>query len=194
MVRIYTKTGDKGTTSLFGGKRVSKDDPQVRAYGAVDEFSTTLGVVMTTNVSEGDKELLTKVQRNLYHAMNALCGGIMDESILTGHTKEIEAYIDEVENELPKLHRFILPQGTPESVWFHMARTVCRRAEREVIAWVTQQNTSFDVICMYLNRLSDLLFVLSRRYNGVPLKPLRDSNGLPLKPLQDYNGGTEIST
>lgn len=172
MVRIYTKTGDKGTTALFGGKRVSKDDPQVRAYGAVDEFSSMLGVVMTTNLSVSDKELLTKVQQNLYHAMNALCGGSMDETILTSHTEKIEAYIDEIEARLPKLHRFILPQGTPESAWLHVARTVCRRAEREVVAWVSHQETSFDAICMYLNRLSDLLFVLSR----------------------DYNRGTEVST
>jgi cob(I)alamin adenosyltransferase len=139
---------------------------QVRAYGAVDEFSSILGVVMTTNIENEDKKLLTSIQYNLYQAMNALCGGNIDEKILLDHTQEIETYIDKIESDLEPLHRFILPQGTPESVWLHVARTTCRRAEREVVAWTLEhEETKYDVILSYLNRLSDLFFVLSRRYN-----------------------------
>ncbi len=166
MVKIYTKTGDKGTTGLFGGKRVLKSDDQVQAYGAVDEVSSILGVVMTTQINDIDKKFITAIQQNLYHVMVALSGGPIAIDILTSHIRELEERIDTLEEDLPPLHRFILPQGTQESVWFHMARTTCRRAERHVVAWTQEQkNTEFDVVVSYLNRLSDLFFVMSRSYN-----------------------------
>lgn len=166
MVKIYTKTGDKGETGLFGGKRVLKSDVQVQAYGAVDELSSVLGVVMTTQINSNDQKLITTIQQNLYHVMVGLSGGSLMEDVLKGHTREVEKYIDTLEKDLEPLHRFLLPQGTQESVWFHMARTICRRAERQVVAWTHEQkNMQHDALISYLNRLSDLFFVMSRSYN-----------------------------
>ena len=165
MVKIYTKTGDKGETSLFGGKRVQKNNRQIHAYGAVDELSSILGVVHNTHIKREDKELTTDIQKNLYLLMSFLSGAPTDGVVLSEHIQSIEKYIDTVEENLPPIHRFILPQGTPEAVWLHVARSVCRRAEREVVAWVSDQTHVPDSIVMYLNRLSDLLFVLSRKYN-----------------------------
>lgn len=166
MAKIYTKTGDKGTTGLFGGKRVSKGDDWVQAYGAVDELSCVLGVVMTTQISNDDKKLITTIQQNLYHVMVGLSGGSIASDILLKHTQELEQYIDILEESLTPLHRFILPQGTQESVWFHMARSTCRRAERQVVGWTQKQEIiEYDAIISYLNRLSDLFFVMSRGYN-----------------------------
>lgn len=158
-MKIYTKTGDNGTTSLFGGQRVLKSDLQVMAYGSVDELSSFIGLLIE-KVSVSDKQFLTNVQDNLYVIMSLLSGAPEQNNTLEKNVIEIEKRIDEIEKSLPKLTLFILPQGSEASALAHIARAVCRRAEREVVR-------SFDKIqiLQYLNRLSDFLFVLARFYN-----------------------------
>lgn len=159
MPKIYTKTGDKGKTALFGGKRVPKNNPQIQSYGAIDELSSFIGVIIALDLEKRDIEFLTDTQRYLYEMMSVLCGATVDLKHATRHVLHMEEYIDEIEKELPPLNAFILPQGTEIGSWFHVLRTVCRRAERDVV--------SFDhaEIMRYLNRLSDLFFVLARKYN-----------------------------
>lgn len=153
---IYTRTGDAGTTALFGGRRVSKSDPRVNAYGSIDELSAFIGLLIAKIPSAADRQFLTNVQKNLYLIMSGLSGAPMKNSIIEDGVKKLEKKIDEVDLKLPKLARFILPQGGEVSALAHIARTVCRRAEREV--------TQLPII-QYLNRLSDFLFVLARSYS-----------------------------
>lgn len=156
---IYTRTGDNGTTALFGGRRVSKSDPQVVAYGSVDELTSFIGFLIE-KVSSSDKEFLTDIQNNLYIIMSFLSGAPLKNSSLALEVKKIEKRIDEMEEKLPKLTHFILPQGSKQTSLAHVARTVCRRAEREVVRCFEKSQ-----ILPYLNRLSDYLFVLARLYN-----------------------------
>ena len=164
---IYTRTGDKGTTSLFGGKRVSKSDLQVEAYGSVDELSSFLGLVIA-KLPKKEKILLQEIQKDLYKIMAHLSESKSDLGFLVSRVKNFEKKIDGVEKKLPKLTRFILPGGTELSSWFHILRTVCRRAERSVVKFFSSNETmkqSNNVTIMkYLNRLSDLFFTLARWY------------------------------
>lgn len=157
---IYTKTGDDGTTSLFGGKRVLKSDPQVEAYGSVDELTSFLGLVIVKVKDKNQASFLLGIQRDLYKIMGYLAGAKEDMEPLENKVNKIEQLIDNVSPELPELKRFILPGGTELSAWFHVLRTVCRRAERAVVFYKNS-----EIIIKYLNRLSDLFFVLSRFYN-----------------------------
>jgi len=159
-MKIYTKTGDNGTTALFGGKRVLKSDPQVNAYGCIDELTSFLGLLIEKIILSSDKEFLTDVQKDLYTIMSLLSGGTVKNNSLEKNVIEIEKRIDEIESKLPKLTRFILPQGSEASALAHIARAVCRRAEREIVAIKTDL-----VVVKYLNRLSDFLFVLARFYS-----------------------------
>lgn len=163
---IYTKTGDDGTTALFGGRRVKKHDAQIEAYGSVDELTSILGLVIAQVDSEKDAELLTDIQKDLYAMMGTLCGGVVDLSVVEKRISLFEKNIDELDKKLPKLTRFILPQGTETAAWFHMARAICRRAERAVVYYFSQSK-SLDhannrIIVQYLNRLSDHLFMMAR--------------------------------
>ncbi len=164
---IYTKTGDGGMTSLYGSKRVLKSDLQIEAYGSVDELSSYLGLIMAKINNATDRKLLTEIQTDLYYIMAVLAGSDTDISRLRDKVKKIEHKIDKIAAKLPKLNRFILPQGSETAVFFHVARTVCRRAEREVVRYFEEmkiENWKLE-ITQYLNRLSDLLFMLGRLYN-----------------------------
>lgn len=162
---IYTKTGDFGSTTLFGGKRILKSNIKVEAYGAIDELNSFIGLLTSKNISKEDKELLTNIQKDLYQIMNILSGIKNNLPILNNNISNIEQYIDKTEEKLPKLNHFILPQGTEICSWFHILRTVCRRAEREVVKYFKQTKTKNLEIMKYLNRLSDLFFIMARKYN-----------------------------
>jgi cob(I)alamin adenosyltransferase len=168
-MRIYTKTGDKGDTGLFGGGRVAKDDPRVDAYGEVDELNAALGMARSVEVMPRIDEVLLPVQRDLF-AIGALLATPDHEKmqqqlekarIDDGRIAQLERAIDEGEAELEPLRAFILPGGTPKSAALHVARTVCRRAERRVVS-LGHDVPLPPLVVVYLNRLSDLLFVLAR--------------------------------
>lgn len=171
-MKIYTKTGDNGETGLFGGGRVPKDHPRVEAYGAVDELNAVLGMVRAVEVMPRIDEVIVPVQRDLF-SLGALLATPVPEKVTQqlqkarideGRIAELERAIDEGERELEPLQSFILPGGTPKSAMLHHARTVCRRAERRVIAMQHEIDVP-QIVVIYLNRLSDLLFVLARVAN-----------------------------
>jgi cob(I)alamin adenosyltransferase len=171
-MRIYTKTGDKGDTGLFGGGRVAKDDPRVDAYGEVDELNAVLGMARSVEMMPRIDEVLLPVQRDLF-AIGALLATPDHEKmqqqlekarIDEGRIAQLERAIDEGEAELEPLRSFILPGGTPKSAALHVARTVCRRAERRVVH-LAHDHPLPPLVVIYLNRLSDLLFVLARVAN-----------------------------
>lgn len=166
--RIYTKTGDKGQTGLFGGGRVRKDDVRVEAYGAVDELNAALGVV-TTDVSDSEiKGFLAKLQAELFTLGAELATpDPAKHRVQTLGEAEItwmENTIDKAEEELLPLTKFILPGGHPAAAKLHLARTIGRRAERRVLTFGASHELR-DQVIVYLNRLSDLLFVLARLVN-----------------------------
>jgi cob(I)alamin adenosyltransferase len=170
--KIYTKTGDSGTTGLFGGGRVPKDDDRVDAYGEVDELNSAIGFARSAEMMPRVDEVLAPVQRDLF-AIGAILATpdpikmreqlakarIDDERI-----SELEHSIDACDDELEPLRAFILPGGTPKAAALHLARTVCRRAERKVVRLQRSAEVPALVI-VYLNRLSDLLFSLARVAN-----------------------------
>jgi cob(I)alamin adenosyltransferase len=174
-VKIYTKTGDEGETSLFGGGRVSKDDPRVRAYGEVDETNAAIGFVASLDPVAFESALLQTIQRDLFTigaelatpdpAKLAKALARSGAAIGSSEVGALEAVIDRRDAALPPLKNFILPGGTPKAAAFHLARTVCRRAERAVVALAHGQRVN-PAIVHYLNRLSDLLFVLARAVNA----------------------------
>jgi cob(I)alamin adenosyltransferase len=172
--RIYTKTGDQGETALGDAKRVPKNHPRVAAYGSVDELNAVLGLLraqLPDSSGAGSNHLRT-IQNDLFDVGADLClPQPADES--TGHrlrvqpeqTVRLETAIDRSNAKLTPLTSFVLPGGTPGASWCHLARTVCRRAERDVVTLAHSESINPDVI-VYLNRLSDLLFVLARVYNN----------------------------
>ena len=183
-VKIYTKTGDSGETGLFGGGRLAKDSPRVVAYGEVDELNACLGVARASGVGALDG-LCQTLQERLFTLGAVLAtpqGSKADAHI--PHLKaewvsEMEAAMDAFDAELPKMTHFILPGGTTGSAALHQCRTVCRRAERSVVALVRDGIVDSQVL-VFLNRLSDLLFMMARTANhraGVP-----DVQWLPEKP------------
>ncbi|MGI9078065.1 MAG: cob(I)yrinic acid a,c-diamide adenosyltransferase [Gemmatimonadaceae bacterium] len=171
-MNIYTRTGDTGQTSLFGGGRVSKDDPRVEAYGDVDELNAVLGVARAVELMPRIDEVVVLIQRDLFSLGSMLATPDREKMrqhlekarIDEGRITQLERAIDEAEAELEPLRAFILPGGTPKSAALHVARTVCRRAERRVIA-LSREAELPTIVVKYLNRLSDLLFVLSRVAN-----------------------------
>ncbi len=172
MNRIYTRTGDEGETGLFGGGRVPKSDPRVSAYGQVDELNAAIGwAVAQLPEPEGLRQRLLDVQADLFAigAHLATPAGARSTRHLpdlpTGRPAEFERWIDEAEEELEPLRAFILPGGSPGAAALHLARTVCRRTERAVVALAADAEVD-PVILVYLNRLSDLLFVLARKANA----------------------------
>jgi cob(I)alamin adenosyltransferase len=171
-VKIYTKTGDEGETGLFGGGRVPKDALRVTAYGEVDELNAVLGVALATKPERFERALLLSVQRDLF-AIGAqlaspdaakVAGALAKASITEARIAELERKIDSSEKGLKPLKAFILPGGAPKAAILHLARTVCRRAERGAVA-VAHAEAVPSIIVKYLNRLGDLLFVLARAAN-----------------------------
>jgi len=171
-MKIYTRTGDGGETSLFGGGRVPKSHPRVRAYGDVDELNSALGVVRATDPRDLEDRLLESVQRNLF-AIGGHLATPNPEKVAAALTKAdlshdeveaLEAAIDRATEELLPLTAFILPAGTPKAAAFHLARTICRRAERSIVQ-LSQEAPVPELFLEYLNRLSDALFVLARLAN-----------------------------
>lgn len=169
MTKIYTKGGDKGQTGLFDGTRVSKAHPLVNAYGTVDELNSHLGLARALHSRE-DKlgGMLASIQNELLMAGADLASGDPGQAkrINDGQVTQFEAWIDELTAEMAPLANFILPAGHPAAAALHICRTVCRRAERLIVA--TGGETAIDpVVVRYFNRLADLLFVLARYANHV---------------------------
>ena len=158
--KIYTRTGDDGTTGLGDGSRVAKDDPRVDAYGTVDEANSAIGLVLATALPEGIEALLTSVQHQLFDLGGELCipghAAIQDADI-----EALERALDGYNADLPALKEFILPGGGEAAARCHLARTIVRRAERATVALARTETVRAEPI-RYLNRLSDLLFVLAR--------------------------------
>ncbi len=169
-MKIYTKTGDTGQTSLFGKNRISKADPRVDAYGDVDELNSCLGVVRAQGVGAELAAAIDAIQRDLFAVgarladpSSRIAGHVSKVAMAEAEVERLEQLIDRLEAELPPLRKFILPGGAPAGAMLHLARTVCRRAERHVIA--LGEDAVSPVIVVYLNRLSDLLFVMARAVN-----------------------------
>lgn len=163
---IYTRTGDKGKTSLFSGQRVSKADLRVETYGAIDELNSVIGVVLSSKykVLSIERELI-KIQKDLFEIGSQLANPSAEKVQGLGkRVKEFEKMIDQMTVELPPLENFILPGGGKAGSLLHFARTVCRRAERRAVALSEKEKVSPDII-VYLNRLSDLLFTMARFVN-----------------------------
>ena len=170
-MKIYTKTGDGGETGLIDGSRVSKDHPRVAAYGDVDELSAVLGVVRSHSKDRALSALVHEIQRDLFALgaqladPKARVGAKQKKAALTPkHVARLERAIDEAQAKLPPLRAFLLPGGSHLGAFLHLARTVCRRAERAVVSLARKQRVD-PLIGVYLNRLSDLLFVLARHAN-----------------------------
>jgi len=165
MAGIYTRLGDKGETVTLSGKKVYKNDPRVEAYGSVDELNALLGVAVSFTGDEEVKQLLTRVQKELFIIGAELAIEKMRaKKINPVHISNLEAEIDRTEESLPHLANFVLPGGSKTASLLHLARTVCRRAERSAVALSLKSKINPDII-KYLNRLGDLLFVLARYEN-----------------------------
>jgi cob(I)alamin adenosyltransferase len=170
--RIYTKSGDRGETGLGDGSRVSKDHPRVAAYGSVDELNAVLGLLVC-HCPHADKiDLLRTIQNDLFDVGADLClPQSADETpgahlrVRAEQAERLEQAIDRLNAGLAPLNSFILPGGQAAAAWCHLARTVCRRAERDVVTLARDETINSQVV-VYLNRLSDLLFVLARVYNN----------------------------
>ncbi|HET7778063.1 MAG TPA: cob(I)yrinic acid a,c-diamide adenosyltransferase [Rudaea sp.] len=158
--KIYTKTGDDGTTGLGDGTRVAKDSVRVAAYGTVDELNSAIGIVLAQEIPEPIREALTQIQHDLFDLGGELCIPGM-AMVHEADVERLEQTLDGFNADLPALKDFILPGGGMAAACCHVARTVCRRAEREVVT-LSRSETVRPEAVRYLNRLSDLLFVLSR--------------------------------
>jgi cob(I)alamin adenosyltransferase len=171
-MKIYTKTGDEGSTGLFGGGRVDKDHPRVAAYGDVDELNSALGVVRATQPVHFFDDIFTSIQRDLFAIGGHLATPDPDKvrealqkaELSADRVADFERMMDEADKELPALRAFVLPAGTPKAAALHLARTICRRAERSVVT-LSRETEVHQLFVVYLNRLSDLLFTLARVAN-----------------------------
>ncbi len=169
-VKIYTRTGDGGDTGLFDGTRVMKSDPRVGAYGDVDELNAWLGLVRTEVTERELTAMLEQIQRDLF-ALGArladpshkIAARVAKAAVTTEDISRLEGWIDQLESELPPLRRFILAGGSRGGVLLHVARTICRRAERAMVS--LGQDAFEPELLVYVNRLSDLLFVMARAAN-----------------------------
>jgi cob(I)alamin adenosyltransferase len=176
-VKIYTKTGDRGETGLFGGGRVSKADPRVAAYGDVDELNAWLGFSRAMlDQDPGGAELastLERIQRDLFalgsrlaDPAHKIAGRVTKAAIGAEDVSRLEHWIDQLETHLPPLTRFILAGGSKAGAALHVARTTCRRAERAMVGLLAADQDAFESeLLVYVNRLSDLLFVMARSAN-----------------------------
>ncbi len=165
LTKIYTRNGDDGNTRLANGDEVAKDSLRVSAYGDIDELNSAIGVVLTQNTGPEVTESLSNIQHTLFDAGGELASaGMINDLIIPKHITQLEKRIDTLNQNLPPLEEFILPGGTAAASSLHLARTVCRRAERSVIT-LSRSEPVAPVIIQYLNRLSDLLFVMARYEN-----------------------------
>ncbi len=199
-MKIYTRQGDAGRTKLFGGLEVSKHDARVAAYGTFDELNAALGGVLSLD-PEGDLGTaeLQRVQEDLFILGSRLAAARPERELergtipglAPGRIADLEAWIDSLDEELPPLDAFVLPGGCPAGAQLHVARTVCRRAEREVTALVDADPALSTGVIPYINRLSDLLFTLARAVNhraGRPEArwlPQRERDTAALEPVDD---------
>lgn len=176
-MKIYTRTGDSGETGLFGGARVQKSHPRVAAYGEVDELNACLGCVRAQPGLDADLgEMLERIQKDLF-AIGArladpaerMAEGVAKTAVGDADIERLEGWIDALETDLPPLRRFILPGGGLAGAFLHLSRTVCRRAERAVVALGPDEVEAH--LLVYINRLSDLLFVLARAMNHRAKQP-----------------------
>jgi cob(I)alamin adenosyltransferase len=167
-MKIYTRTGDSGQTSLVGGKRVSKTHPRLEAYGTVDELSSHLGLLSSQLTDHHHRQTILTIQQTLFSLSAILAtepeSKWQPEPLSPLHTEKLEAEIDHLQQQLPALHAFIIPGGSQAACQAHVCRTVCRRAERCILALTEEIEVSADVL-RYVNRLSDYLFVLARHLN-----------------------------
>jgi cob(I)alamin adenosyltransferase len=178
-MKIYTGFGDKGNTRLFGGEVVTKDHLRIEVYGTLDELNSVLGMVISTIKNNLINDLLTRIQNDLFRISSILATPDeesrkkLDQAFKPDDIRFLENQIDIFDDQLEPLQNFILPGGTPGAAQMHLARTVCRRAERHLITLMKQEQIDSD-IAVYMNRLSDLLFVAARFLNhtaGVPDAP-----------------------
>lgn len=185
-MKIYTKTGDKGETGLFGGERVPKNSLRIDAYGTIDELNSFIGLAVTETWNNEIKVVLGNIQNELFSIGADLAAPLNERNQKSGVARipnhwyiNLESHIDHFEERLVELRNFILPGGTKGAAVLHVCRTVCRRAERLVTALKNTEGINENIL-IYLNRLSDLLFVLSRFENhsaGVPdIKWKKDEN------------------
>jgi cob(I)alamin adenosyltransferase len=184
-MKIYTKTGDKGMTGLWGGARVSKDSPRISAYGDIDELNAILGVARAESGQEPIRKVLAEIQASLFTLGAELAAPSEDPRIpviTSAHVDALERQIDAITQNLAPMKNFILPGGSRTSGYLHLARTVCRRAERSTVHLASLANESVDHwVLIYLNRLSDFLFTLARLANQ--LENIDDVPWFPEKPL-----------
>ena len=167
-MKIYTRTGDSGQTSLVGGKRVSKTHPRLEAYGTVDELSSHLGLLSSQLTDHHHRQTILTIQQTLFSLSAILAtepeSKWQPEPLSPSNTEKLEAEIDHLQQQLPALHSFIIPGGSQAACQAHVCRTVCRRAERCILALTEEIEVSADGL-RYVNRLSDYLFVLARHLN-----------------------------
>jgi len=171
-MKIYTRTGDEGTTGLFGGGRVAKDHPRVAAYGDVDELNSVIGMVRATGPEDFFDQLFATIQRDLFSIGGQLAtpdpvkvqDALVKARLSADRITEFEQAMDQADLELAPLRAFVLPAGTAKAATLHLARTVCRRAERSLVTLHAEAPVP-DLFLIYLNRLSDLLFTLARLAN-----------------------------
>lgn len=174
-MKVYTKTGDEGTTSLLGGTKVAKNDLRIEAYGTVDELNAYLGLIADQEAADDQKELIRRIQDRLFVVGSQLANdpGRSHFKVPTLNEKDVEALensIDEMEKLLEPLTNFILPGGHPANSMSHVARCVCRRAERRVVE-LNERAPVDPLMLKYLNRLSDWLFVLGRHISRITRSP-----------------------
>ena len=176
ITKVYTRTGDGGTTRLGGGQEVPKDGLRIEAYGTVDELNSQIGVVLAAGPDAALAEVLAGIQNELFHLGSDLCFREEDKArfqipqVEQRHVDALEGLMDRLSEALTPLENFVLPGGTPAAAHLHVARTVCRRAERLVVALGREEGVGAFTV-KYLNRLSDALFVMARHENrvrGVP--------------------------
>ncbi len=197
-MKIYTRRGDGGETTLFGGEAVLKTDSRVAAYGTIDELNAALGVVLALDPDDslGTAEL-ADVQRDLFVIGARLAASRPERELQRGtirdldpgRTDELEAWIDRLDSELPALDAFILPGGSRVAAHLHVARTVCRRAERSVTGLLDELPALAEVILPFINRLSDLLFALARSANA--RSNVGDVRWLPMRDTAHENAMTQ---
>ena len=182
ITRVYTRTGDKGETRLVGGKRVPKDAVRIDAYGTVDELNSAIGVALAQNLSPRLRDTLPVIQNELFHLGSDLAFREEDKHapelphIVDRHVRQLEDLIDELKEIVGPLQNFILPGGSSGAAQLHLARTICRRAERAALTLAREEPIG-EFVLPYLNRLSDLLFVMARYENKqrAIAEPLWDS-------------------
>jgi cob(I)alamin adenosyltransferase len=173
-MKIYTRSGDDGTTGLFAGRRVAKSDQRIVAFGTVDELNAALGIARTCGLPEKEDTILVALQNKMFSVGAELATpepqASNTELLQEADVAQVERWIDDCESRLPELKCFILPGGSTGAAWLHFCRCICRRAEREAVA-LAQTAPLRPVLVHYLNRVGDLLFVLARSTNAAAQVP-----------------------